>query len=69
MYYVTVIRGRRVGWLAGPFSRHEDALALVEWCRRIACNLDPWCDFDAFGTASRKGGTYPLGTLQRAGLL
>lgn len=58
-YYVTVIRNvrgsraaRRVGWLAGPFARHEDALALVERARRLANRLDPWTEFDAFGTSS-----------------
>lgn len=49
-YYVTVIRGKRVGWLLGPFDAHEDALAKVDLARTMACRIDPWCDFDAFGT-------------------
>lgn len=58
-YYVTVIRGKRTGWLAGPYSRHDDAKAAVETVRREACRIDPWCDFDAFGTA-RLESTDPL---------
>ena len=62
-YYVTVVRGRRVGWLAGPF--HSDQLAreqLLE-ARRIAEEIDPFCHFDLFGTASVERENPPPGVL------
>lgn len=62
-YYVTVARGKRVGWLAGPFADHQQALALVPMVRDEAVRVDPWCAFDAFGTASRQGATLPRGVL------
>lgn len=51
-YYVTVKRGNRTGWLFGPVADHGVALALVEPVRALARTIDPWCDFDAFGTSS-----------------
>lgn len=51
-YYVTMIRGKRTAWLAGPFATHGEALALVPAARQLASQIDPWSDFDAFGTAS-----------------
>jgi hypothetical protein len=52
-YYVSVVRSsKQRGLLAGPFPSHGAALALVDAARRLACELDPWCDFDAFGTCS-----------------
>jgi hypothetical protein len=50
-YYVTVIRDYKVGWLFGPIADHEIAKLMVEPIKRLACKLDPWCDFDAFGTS------------------
>lgn len=50
VFYVSMIRGRRVALLAGPFVQHEAALAMVDRARDIAGQLDPWSDFDAFGT-------------------
>lgn len=53
LYYVGVIRGKtRVGLLAGPFASRDEAIAMIEPARRLACEIDPWCDFDAFGTLS-----------------
>jgi hypothetical protein len=51
-YYVTMLRGKRVAWLAGPFDTHKEALSKVDDAKREACRLDVWADFDAFGTAS-----------------
>lgn len=51
-YYVTIIRDKRVGWLSGPFSHHDDALACVSAARLAAENADPRSVFDAFGTSS-----------------
>jgi hypothetical protein len=64
-YYVTMVRGERVAWLAGPFKTHTEALANVSRARAEACKVDPWCDFDAFGTSSLPAGKGPEGKLNR----
>jgi hypothetical protein len=51
-YYVTMVRGKRVAWLLGPYPTHNEALALVDAGKRLASAVDPWSDFDAFGTSS-----------------
>lgn len=51
-YFVTMQRGSRTAWLVGPFKTHTEALANVERARVEAQRIDPWTDFDAFGTAS-----------------
>lgn len=51
-YYVTVIRApQRVGWLAGPFATHQEALDMVTPARKLATELDAFTCFDFFGTA------------------
>jgi hypothetical protein len=62
-YYVTIVRDRRVGWLAGPFAEHGAALAMVEPARAAAEAVDPFTVFDAFGTASVASGRGPRGAL------
>lgn len=52
-YYVSMIRDRRYALMAGPFTTHADALAMVDPVRKEAGRLDPFCDFDAFGTCSK----------------
>jgi hypothetical protein len=54
-FYVTVLRGSRVGYLAGPFAEHAAALEAVSSARREAVAIDPFCDFDAFGTTKVSG--------------
>lgn len=50
-YYVSIVRDRRVGLLAGPFvNDHAAALAMVERAKELAVTVDPWAAFDAFGT-------------------
>lgn len=51
-YYVTMIRAKRTAFLAGPLATHAQALALVDAAKRKASEVDPWSDFDAFGTSS-----------------
>ena len=67
-FYVTVIRDakpkKRVGWLSGPFSTLEEAEAGVPLARRIACELDPWCDFDYFGVTAIDSDIPTQGVLQ-----
>lgn len=49
-FYVTVVRGsKQVGWLLGPFNSKTEAESKVASAKELACKLDPWCDFDAFG--------------------
>lgn len=63
-YYVTMLRGRRVAYLAGPFPSHAEALAVVGAARTEACSIDLWADFDAFGTASMtRSPSNPVGKL------
>jgi hypothetical protein len=64
-FYVTMVRDKRVAWLAGPFDKHEDALAHVEPARKAANEVDPWSEFDAFGTAHREAEQHPPGVLNR----
>ena len=50
-YYVTVIDGKRVGRLLGPFDNdHAGALAMVDAARTKAIELDPRAHWHAFGT-------------------
>jgi hypothetical protein len=63
-YYVTVQRDGKTGWLFGPIADHDVAKQLVPAVRALACRIDPWCDFDAFGTSSiTTTGTLPVGKL------
>lgn len=65
-YYVTVQRGSKTGYLFGPIASHDVAKLLVEPVRALCCRIDPWCDFDAFGTSSiTTTGTLPDGRLNQ----
>jgi hypothetical protein len=52
-YYVSMIRDSKYALMAGPFATHEDALSFVDPVRKEASRLDPFSDFDAFGTCSK----------------
>lgn len=69
-YYVSIVRDRRTGLLAGPFATHTEALATVSAAREEACNVDPRAWWDAFGTCSLpRDLANPNGTLnQRLGV-
>lgn len=70
-YYVSIVRDRRKGLLAGPFTTHTEALATVDRARSEALVVDPWTHFDLFGTCSlpRAAGN-PIGKLnQRLGIV
>lgn len=54
MYYVTIIRGKRVGFLLGPYASHQESLDNVDRGRALATKADAWADFDAFGTSRWK---------------
>ena len=49
-YYVTVREAKRVGFLAGPYDTHAEALAKVDEATRRAKEADAWAHFYAFGT-------------------
>lgn len=51
-FYVTMRRGKRVAFLAGPYDAHEQAIGAVDSASAMARKMDPWADFDWFGTAS-----------------
>jgi hypothetical protein len=69
-FYVTIRDGGRVGWLAGPFNRHGDALRFVEPARRLAHELNrEQATWAGFGTARRKADRNRVGILNdRLGL-
>lgn len=69
-YYVSIVRDRRTGLLAGPFATHTEALATVPAAREEAQDVDPWAAFDLFGTCSLpRDLANPMGTLnQRLGV-
>ena len=50
-YYVTMRRLGRTAWLLGPYGTQEEAVEQVCRGRTPATEIDPWADFDAFGTA------------------
>lgn len=54
MYYVTIIRGKRVGFLLGPYSSHQESLDNVDRGRTLAMDADGRAAFDAFGTSRWK---------------
>ncbi len=49
MYYVTIVRGNRLGTLVGPFESETDARPWVDPARDAAVRLDPRAWFDGFG--------------------
>ena len=52
VFYVTVKRADKTGWLHGPHADHEAAKALVRQVREVAESVDMRCVWDAFGTSS-----------------
>lgn len=48
-FYVTIIRGERVGFLAGPFKTKELADEYVEPARIKAIEFHAFASFDSFG--------------------
>jgi hypothetical protein len=57
-YYVSCIDGDRFSLLAGPFSEHESALALVQRATTLAWDLDPKGPWYAYGTVKMIDGRY-----------
>ena len=55
-FYASVVDGKRVGLLAGPFPTHKEALDLADQARELAQEADPFACFYAFGTLSLSTG-------------
>ena len=62
-YYVTLRRGPRTAWLAGPFHSAEEAQAAEGRAVSLARELDPFTSFDAHGVSRLEGGALPVGRL------
>jgi uncharacterized protein YegJ (DUF2314 family) len=50
-YYVTVLDGKRKGFLLGPYSTRQEALDNVERGKKLALDNDDFADFYYYGTA------------------
>lgn len=62
-FYVTIKRDKRTGWLRGPFKTHAESIDAVAETAAEAKRIDPWADFDYFGTASIDADLLPCGIL------
>lgn len=67
-FYCTVIRAngtpaRRVGFLLGPYDDEPTARERIPDARRLAAEIDPFTEFDLFGTARLVRDELPAGTL------
>lgn len=49
-YYVSVRDGELAGLLAGPYSKHADAIKAVDEARRVALTLNDRAAFYWYGT-------------------
>jgi hypothetical protein len=69
-FYVTVWNGRdRRGWLLGPYSTHDEALANVDIGRREARAVNDRAHWYFYGTAKVTAKQLPIGSLNtRIGL-
>lgn len=64
-FYVTMKRGDKTAWLAGPYDTHIEAIDKVQLATLIANDVDPRSHWDAFGTSSieRYTNDHPQGVL------
>lgn len=60
-FYVTIVRGKRVGWLLGPYADEPAARAEIPRARELAEAADPFTCFDAFGTVRIEAPLLPGG--------
>lgn len=51
-FYVDLVRGKRVAFLAGPFPSEEIARKYERAAVNKAMELDPWAHFDPFGVVA-----------------
>ena len=57
-WYVSIRDGGRLGFLAGPFRYHRQALRFLRATRREAERVDHWAAFSAIGTCRCPDGRY-----------
>lgn len=65
-FFVSVVDGRRVGLLAGPFNTEGEARSHLPAARREAERIDAYSAFYAFGTVSLPPGSGKRGRLNGA---
>ncbi len=51
-FYVDLVRGSKFSLLAGPFPDETTARRYQSEAVKLAVELDPWADFDAYGVVS-----------------
>lgn len=63
-FYVDIVRGKRIGLLAGPFPSEEIARKYENAAVLKAADVDPWSWFDPHGVISLDAPDYrPAGKL------
>lgn len=66
-FYITMLRGEKVAWLAGPYESKDEADKFVPLARQCAEHVDPRAAWDAFGvtrvTGPANGKPLPPGVL------
>lgn len=63
-FYVDIVRGKKIGLLAGPFRSEKVARKYERAATNKAIELDPWAHFDSFGVMSLDAPDYrPAGRL------
>lgn len=61
-YFVSAYEKPTTWLLLGPFAKHAEALARVEEVRSLACELDAYARFRAFGTVRLEVGSGKTGS-------
>ena len=68
--YVSMKDGQRTALLLGPYSEHSTPLNRKAEAQRVACEINPWYDFCAFGTCKiETPNALPLGSLNKRQLM
>jgi len=67
-FYVSMVSGRRIALLAGPFASDADARRYLKPARAMAQSLDAYAHFHSFGTMSREASGKPGVLNSRLGL-
>lgn len=67
VFYASTRDAGKVGFLAGPFETHQEALDAVPPAKAFAKAADPWAAFYGFGTLSlpRSLASLPKGIFNR----
>ncbi len=62
-FYVDLVRGAKIAWLAGPFPDEPTARKYERAAVAKANEIDPWTHFDAYGVTSFDADIQPAGKL------